>query len=176
MLVMAQERKCCLTGLVEGGDACGVDASSRPVEPAEVVRAVLAALASGGDLDAVHEAVRPIFLGPARVPARALLELAADAFVAARATRSAPLELEGLARRLLPEWPARGNTAQQKRRYALTAAVLIAAGAEPEDNSWWRDDDLWVHALDAVVVLVRAAAERRHVGVSEICGELMSGD
>jgi hypothetical protein len=58
----------------------------------------------------------------------------------------------------------------------LTAAVLIAAGAEPEDNSWWRDDDLWVHALDAVVVLVRAAAERRHVGVAEICGELMAGD
>ena len=109
MPVMAQERKCCLTGLVEGGDACGVDASSRPVEPAEVVRAVLAALASGGDLDAVHEAVRPIFLGPARVPARALLELAADAFVAARATRSAPLELEGLARRLRQDWSFRGR-------------------------------------------------------------------
>jgi hypothetical protein len=103
-----------------------------------------------------------------------LLELAADAFAASGATRSDPLELDGIARRLLPEWPARGNTAHAKRRHSVNAAVLIAAGAEPEGTSWWRVDDLWLHSLDAVIVFVRAAAERRGLTVTAICDELRS--
>ena len=104
--------------------------------------------------------------------ARSLLELAADAFVACRVSPDDPLDLDGLDRRLYPEWPARGNTAHQKRRYALQAAILIAVGVEPEDASWWRHDDLWSHAFDAVIVFVRAAAERRAVSVAEMCDEL----
>lgn len=106
---------------------------------------------------------------------RVLLDLAADAFIACEVSRDAPLGLDGLDRRLLPEWPARGNTAHQKRRYALQAAILIAVGVEPEDASWWRHNDLWSHSFDAVVVFVRAAAERRAMSVAEICGELRTG-
>ena len=70
---------------------------------------------------------------------------------------------------LLPESPVRGNVAHQKRRYALTAAVLIASGVEPEDTSWWKADDLWLYAFDAVVVFVRAASERRQLPIATIC-------
>jgi hypothetical protein len=34
---------------------------------------------------------------------------------------------------------------------------------------------LWSHAFDAVIVFVRAAAERRAVSVAEICVELGAG-
>ena len=52
---------------------------------------------------------------------------------------------------MLPESPARGNVGHSKRRHCVQGAVLIAAGAEPEDTAWWSLDDLWRHALDAVV-------------------------
>jgi hypothetical protein len=49
---------------------------------------------------------------------------------------------------------------------------MIAAGAEPEDTGWWSTDDLWRHALDAVVVFVRAAAERQDTPVEGVCNSL----
>jgi hypothetical protein len=38
--------------------------------------------------------------------------------------------------------------------------------------SWWRNDVLWSLSFFAVIVFVRAAAERRAVSVVEICDEL----
>jgi hypothetical protein len=76
------------------------------------------------------------------VPARPLLELAADAFGLTGSTRDRPLELAGLTEKLAPDWSPHGSTAHQRHRCALTAAVLIAAGAEPEDVGWWHVDDL----------------------------------
>ena len=87
----------------------------------------------------------------ATFPAAVLLELAADAYLACRSSRLDRLEIEGLAERMLPESPARGNVGHSKRRHCVQGAVLIAAGAEPEDAAWWSLDDLWRHALDAVV-------------------------
>lgn len=105
-------------------------------------------------------------------PAAVLMELAADAFLACGSTRRSRLELDGLAERMLPEDPAQGNTGHSKRRHCVQGAILIAAGAEPEDTGWWRLDDLWRHALDAGVVLVRAAAERQGVSVETVCRSL----
>ena len=65
-----------------------------------------------------------------------------------------------------------GNTAYQKRRYALQAAILLAAGVEPEDTSWWHVDDLWSHAFDVAVVFIRAASQRWQLPVSTICDAL----
>jgi len=133
---------------------------------------MLDGIEGGVGVNDLHRSVGDRFvLEPTRSP-RVLLDLAAVAFVACRVSPEMPLESDGLDRRLLPEWPARGNTAHQKRRYALQAAILIAVGVEPEDASWWRHDDLWSHAFDAVIVFVRAAAERRGVSVAEICREL----
>jgi hypothetical protein len=75
---------------------------------------------------------------------------------------------------MLPEDPARGNVGHSKRRHCVQGAVLIAAGAEPEDTGWWSFDDLWRHALDAVVVFVRVAAERRGTSVEDVCRSFLA--
>ena len=142
---------------------------------AEKVRSlVLSELADGRDLDELCDAVGVFHGLDSTFPAEALMELAADAFVACGSTRANRLEIDGLAERMLPEWPARGNVGHSKRRHCVQGAVLIAAGVEPEDTGWWSLDDLWLHALHAVVVFVRAAAERRQVSVAEICARLQT--
>ena len=52
--------------------------------------------------------------------------------------------------------------------------MLIAAGAEPEDTSWWRLDDLWTHALDASVAYLRAAAEARGITPPTFAAQLLN--
>ncbi|MEQ1736210.1 MAG: hypothetical protein ABL886_07405 [Rhodoglobus sp.] len=123
-------------------------------------------------LDELHDRVGEFFRGEPKSSARGLLELAASAFLACGASSADPLVLDDVAARYLPESPVRGNAEHQKRRYALTAAVLIAAGVEPEGTSWWRVNDLWSHAFDAVVVYVRAASERHQLPVATICTAL----
>ena len=105
-------------------------------------------------------------------PASVLMELAADAYLTCGSSRSDRLEVDGLADRMLPEDQARGNAGHSKRRHCVQGAIMIAAGAEPEDTGWWSTDDLWRHALDAIVVFVRAAAERRGTSVDDICRSL----
>ena len=73
---------------------------------------------------------------------------------------------------MLSEDPARGNVGHSKRRHCVQGAIMIAAGAEPEDTGWWSVDDLWRHALDAVAVFVRAAADRRGTSIPTICSSL----
>jgi len=100
------------------------------------------------------------------------MELAADAYLACGSSRTERLEIDGLAERMLPEDPARGNVGHSKRRHCVQGAIMIAAGAEPEDTGWWSVDDLWRHGLDAVVVFVRAAAERQDQSVEDVCRSL----
>jgi hypothetical protein len=37
---------------------------------------------------------------------------------------------------------------------------------------WWRTDDLWFWALEALVTYMRAAAERTAETVSAVCGRI----
>jgi hypothetical protein len=37
---------------------------------------------------------------------------------------------------------------------------------------WWQGDDLWVWALDALAVYVRAAADRTGLPTADICERL----
>ena len=49
---------------------------------------------------------------------------------------------------------------------------MIRAGVDPallDQIVWWRIDDLWMWAVDALVVYVRVAADRTGVDVPEIC-------
>jgi hypothetical protein len=69
-----------------------------------------------------------------------------------------------------------GQHSTSERRYALQAAILLSSGVEPEDTSWWRSNDLWSHAFDAVIVFVRAASERRQVPIAVICTALRTDD
>ena len=138
-------------------------------DPDDPVVVMLDGLIVDVHLDDLHDRVGECFRDGSAASASQLLELAALAFLACGASSAEPLDFGELQSRYLPESPVRGNTAHQKRRYALTAAILIAAGVEPEDTSWWNVDDLWSHAFDAVVAYVRAASERRQLPIATIC-------
>ena len=133
---------------------------------------MLDGIAAERDLDELHAELGALHHQRSDFPARPLLELAADAFLPTGSTRDHPLELAGLTEEFAPEWTPRGSTARQKHRYALTAAVLIAAGAEPEDVGWWRVDDLWHHAFVAALIYVRAAAAARDADLATVCAQL----
>ena len=52
---------------------------------------------------------------------------------------------------------------------------MIRAGVDPgllDEVVWWQGDDLWVWALDALAVYVRAAADRTALSIAEICERL----
>jgi hypothetical protein len=136
---------------------------------ADPARILLEGLAAGEALDELHSRVGVAVGDGPSVAGRELLDVAAAAFLACGASSGDPMAFDELEQRYLPDVRARGNTARQKRRYALTAAVLIAAGVEPEDTGWWRVDDLWSHAFDTVVLFVRAASERRQLPIATIC-------
>lgn len=147
-------------------------ATSAEANDVEIRATVLDALIAGRPVEEIAAVIRPHHGDGSTYPASVLMELAADAYLACGSSRSDRLEVDGLAHRMLPEDPARGNTGHSKRRHCVQGAIMIAAGAEPEDTGWWSTDDLWRHALDAAVVFVRAAAERRGTGVDDICRSL----
>ena len=140
--------------------------ASSSVDPVAVM---LDGLIADVHLDELHTRVGACFGFGSTLNARPLLDVAALAFLACGASSEDPLMLDDLEERYLPESPVRGNAAHQKRRYALTATILIASGVEPEDTGWWRADDLWSYAFDAVVAFVRAASERRQLPIATIC-------
>jgi hypothetical protein len=54
---------------------------------------------------------------------------------------------------------------------------MVRAGVDPgllDEVSWWRTDDLWFWALQALVTYVRAAAEHSAEPVTAICGRVAS--
>ena len=156
---------------VAQGQIYSTGVSNRQEADADEVRRLTLTAFVGGEVDQLAERLAIMRLAGVN-PARAVLELAADLFLMTGVTRTRPLDLVDLADRHLADVPVRGNTARQKRRYALTAAVLIAAGVEPEDTSWWRLDDLWTHALDASLAYLRAAAEARGVTPETLAAQL----
>jgi len=103
------------------------------------------------------------------------LELAADAIEQAGASREAPIDFEGIRERYLTDCTAHTKAQHQHSKYALRAAAMIRAGVDPgllDEIIWWQSDDLWVWALDAVVVYVRVAADRTGLPVAEVCQRL----
>jgi hypothetical protein len=150
--------------------------SNEPEQSAHVVALVLDGLGSARDLDELVVELRVMHRDESNFPATPLLELAADdAYIAGGRSRDDRLVIDGLDRRLLPEWPARGNAGHQKRRHCIHSAIMITAGAEPEDTSWWSTDDLWLQALHAVIIFTRATAERRRVSIADVCNQLRQG-
>jgi hypothetical protein len=51
---------------------------------------------------------------------------------------------------------------------------MIRGGVDPAllENAAWSMDDLWFWSFEALVIYVRAAAERADVPVAEICGRI----
>jgi hypothetical protein len=110
-------------------------------------------------------------------PGDVLLELAADAIEESGASRERPLEFGGIRKRHLPEDRAHTRAQHHKAEYALRAAAMVRAGVDPgllDGVSWWRTDDLWFWALEALVTYLRAAAEHGGETVPAICAQIAS--
>src|SRR4029079_693706 len=87
----------------------------------------------------------------------------ADVLDIAGATRGSPLEFEGIRKRYLPETIAHTKAQHHKGNFALRSVPMIHGGVDPgllDEVQWWRTDDLWYWSLEALVVYVRAAADR----------------
>jgi hypothetical protein len=80
--------------------------------------------------------------------------------------------VEIIRERYLPEGRARTKAQHRKAEFAIRAAAMIRGGADPDLLGavyWWRTDDLWLRCLDALIIYVRAAAERTSDPVATVC-------
>jgi hypothetical protein len=138
---------------------------------AEAIQVALAGIAGDLALDELAAQVESLHPKNDTFPGEVLLELAADAIEESGANRQRPLELDGI-RRHLPEARERTKAQHHKANYALRAAAMLRAGVDPgllDEVTWWRTDDLWFWALEALVAYVRAAADLNAEPVPAIC-------
>ena len=144
---------------------------------ATAIGVALAGIAGGLELGEIAARLAPLHPKNNTFPGEVLLELAADAIEESGASREQPLEFEGIRKRHLPEDRAHTRAQHHKAEYALRAAAMVRAGVDPgllDEVSWWRTDDLWFWALQALVTYVRAAAEHGAEPVTAICGRVAS--
>jgi hypothetical protein len=143
-----------------------------PEDRTAAIGIALSALAHGierGDIARQLETLHP---KNNTFPGEVLLELAADAIEESGASRQRPIEFEDIRERYLPESSAHSATQHRKSKFALRAAAMIRGGVDPgllDEIVWWRTDDLWWWSLLALVIYVRAAAERTGDSVQAVC-------
>ncbi len=120
-------------------------------------RILLSGLARGAELDMpLLGELAPLHPRNDTFPDEVFLRLAACALDWCGASRTAPMELEGIRERYLPECAFRGRQSQ-KFRFAVLAAAAVHGGTEPDlldEVSWWASDDFWHYAA--------LAARREH--------------
>lgn len=105
-------------------------------------------------------------------PGEVFMALAIDALDVGSFSRDEPLEYEDLSKRLLPEVALRGRNDHRKSFYTLVTPPAWRGGLNPDllgEVSWWNSDDYWEFALYALVIYVRAAAERSELPVATVC-------
>jgi hypothetical protein len=126
----------------------------------------------GVELGPLLRELEPLHSRNNTFPGEVLLELAADALDEAGATRDRPLDYEDIRERYLPECDFRGRSDHRKSHYALGAAAMLRAGVRSDllgEVIWWNSDDLWIFAFYALVIYVRAAADRCGEPAAEVC-------
>jgi hypothetical protein len=136
---------------------------------------VLTRLASGVDVFDLVDEVAPLHPKRDTFPGEVFLWLAADALDEGRFSREQPLDYEGLRERLLPEVRLRGRNDHHKSFYTLVTPAALRGGVAPDllgEVQWWQADDYWEFALYALIVFVRAAAERLDSSVADVCRTL----
>lgn len=134
-----------------------------PEDRSDAIRIALAGIASGTDSGEILSDLAALHIRYNTFPAEELLELAADAIGEAGATQAEPIDSENIRERLLPERPFSGKRQHYKSKYAISAAAMIHGGVYPDlldDAGWWEADDLWTYSFLALLIYVRAAAER----------------
>jgi hypothetical protein len=146
-----------------------------PEDRTRAIRLALSGIADEQELGDLAERLALLHPKNETFPGEVLLELAADAIEEAGVTRQQPLEFNGIRKRHLPEDRAHTRAQHHKAEYALRAAAMVRAGVDPgllDEVIWWRTDDLWFWALEALVIYVRVAADRTDESVSLICGRI----
>jgi hypothetical protein len=141
----------------------------------EVKWVVLGGLQRGESPQDIWTRLRPYADYAFPFPGDALIEIGAGALSAADAAPATPVSLADATVRHLPEWPVSGNTARQKHRAAMQAAIAAHAGivVDYDEVAWsWQVQDFAMHAFEVAVVLVRVAAEHTGRSVASICGEI----
>jgi hypothetical protein len=135
----------------------------------------LTGLATGRELRDIARELEPLHPRNNTFPGEVLLELAADAIEESGATRAAPLDTEGIRKRLLPEDRAHTKGQHYKVEFTLRAAAMIRGGVDPaliDEAAWWREDDLWFWSHEAFVIYARAASERSGLSIPQLCRRL----
>ena len=142
-----------------------------PEDRSDAVLLTLNGLVAGQDFDPVIEKLAALHVRHNTFPAEELLELASDAIDESEATTADPIDFEQIRERFLPEHRFSGKNQHYKSKYAITAAAMIQGGVYPDlldDAAWWQTDDLWVYSFFALLIFVRAAAERTGRPVEDV--------
>src|SRR5664280_819184 len=134
-----------------------------PEDRADAIGIALAGIAYEAHSGEILSKLAALHIRNNTFPAEELLELAADAIDESGATQAEPIDSENIRERFLPEHPFSGKTQHYKSKYAISAAAMIHGGVYPDilnDAAWWEADDLWTYSFFALLIYVRAAAER----------------
>jgi len=137
-------------------------------------RTLLDGLARDADIFEVLSGLAPLHPRNDTFPGEVFLHLAADALELCGASRAAPLPLDALRERYLPEAAFRGRQ-NAKFQYAVLAAAAVHGGTEPdllEEAASWQADDFWHYAMYAAVAYIRAAASRAGLPMRQACQDL----
>jgi len=145
-----------------------------PEDRSDAIRMVLTGLASGQDFDSVLEKLGALHIRHNTFPAEELLELASNAIDESGATTADPIDFQKIRERFLPEHRFSGKNQHYKSTYAISAAAMIHGGVYPDllDGAWWQTDDLWVYSFFALLIFIRAAAERTGRSVEEVASSI----
>jgi|ERR1022692_1902507 hypothetical protein len=142
-----------------------------PEDRRDAVLTTLNGLASAQEFDSIIEKLDALHVRHDTFPAEELLELASDAIDESGATASDPIDFEKIRERFLPEHRFSGKNQHYKSKYAISAAAMIHGGVYPDlldDAAWWQTDDLWVYSFFALLIFIRAAAERTGRSLEEV--------
>ena len=142
-----------------------------PEDRRDAVLTTLNGLASAQEFDSIIEKLDALHVRHDTFPAEELLELASDAIDESGATASDPIDFEKIRERFLPEHRFSGKNQHYKSKYAISAAAMIHGGVYPDlldDAARWQTDDLWTYSFFALLIFIRAAAERTGRSVEEV--------
>jgi hypothetical protein len=103
-----------------------------------------------------------------------LLDVLVEVYALTGATRSRPIQMEGLVENYLSGYEFRGKVDYRNLHYALTYPALVHGGLQPDlgsDLYYWTSD-LWPYVLYAIQADMRIAAARTHRTVEAVAYDL----
>ncbi len=135
----------------------------------DAVGRLLRGLADGADAIDISAAVVDLHPKNDTFPGEMFLRVGAAALELAAASADNPIAYEGLRETYLTECSFRGKE-NRKIQFAILATASTRGGIEPdllEETYWWQTDDFWRYALLAAIAIIRSAAARMDVPVSD---------